>query len=159
MEWNNAMKRSKFEKEQAMLRKEYLAAGMTEEQIKEMYEFDLLQFNADRREHEHTQSLDFDNEDFDDKETDNPLLKKYLEAISVTMEYSDSSRFGWIEEIENKKIYKALKSLPQDYLEILTDQVVDGLSQTEIAQKRGISRKAINNKIARIKKILGKFLK
>lgn len=158
MEWNNAMKRSKFEKEQAKLRKEYLAAGMTEEQIKEMYEFDLLQFNADRREHEHTQSFDFDNEDFDDKETDNPLLKKYLEAISVTMDYSDSSRFGWIEEIENKELYTVLKSLPEDYLEILTDQVVNGYSQTEIARKRGLSRKAINNKMARIKKIFENFL-
>ena len=157
MKWNNGKERARFEKEQEKLKKEYLAAGMTEEQIKKLYEYDLSEFNSERREKEHTQKLDFDDAEFNDKETDNPLFKKFLEAISITPEYSDSSRHGWIEDIENEKLSKALKNLSKDYIDILTDICVNGFSQTEIAQKRGVSRKAINNKISRIKKFLNNF--
>lgn len=40
MEWNNGKERALFYKEQAKLHKQYLAAGMTEEQIQAMYEQD-----------------------------------------------------------------------------------------------------------------------
>lgn len=40
MEWNNGKERALFEKEQAKLRKEYLAAGMTEEQIQVLRDCD-----------------------------------------------------------------------------------------------------------------------
>ena len=158
MEWNDGMKRSKFEKEQAKLRKEYLAAGMTEEQIKEMYEFDLQEYRRSRIEAMHTQELDFDSEDFDDKETDNPLFKKYLEAISVTTDYSDSSRFGWIEAIENSKLASALKALPDDDLELLTKLVIDEMNQPEIAISMGVSQQAISKKIIKIKNFFEKWL-
>ena len=158
MEWNDGMKRSKFEKEQAKLRKEYLAAGMTEEQIKEMYEFDLQEYRRSRIEAMHTQELEFDSEDFDDKETDNPLFKKYLEAISVTMDYSDSSRFGWIEAIENSKLASALKALPDDDLELLTKLVIDEMNQPEIAISMGVSQQAISKKIIKIKNFFEKWL-
>lgn len=39
----------KFEKEQKKLRKEYLAAGMTEAEADEMYDFDKKQFDSSRR--------------------------------------------------------------------------------------------------------------
>lgn len=158
MEWNNAMKLSKFKKEQAKLRKEYLAAGMTEEQIKEMYEFDLEEYRRSRIEAMHTQELDFDSEDFDDKETDNPLFKKYLEAISVTTDYSDSSRFGWIEAIENSNLASALKALPDDDLEVLTKWLIDGMSVTQIAVIVGKHRSNVSRQIDRIKNFLKLFL-
>lgn len=41
---NFAYERKKFSETQQKLRKEYEAAGMTEEQILEMYEYDLHQF-------------------------------------------------------------------------------------------------------------------
>lgn len=157
MKWNNGKEKAKFEQEQEQLRKEYLAAGMTEEQIKKMYEYDLSEFNSNRRECEHTQRLEFDDTEFDDKETDNPLFKKFLKVISVTQDFSDSSRYGWIEEIENDNLAKAIKSLPYDYIDILTDLCVYGLSQTEIAKKRGVTRKAINKKITKIKSFLKNF--
>lgn len=40
MEWNNGKERALFQKEQAGLRKLYLAAGMTEEQIQALHAFD-----------------------------------------------------------------------------------------------------------------------
>lgn len=44
---NFALERKKFIEEQERLRKEYEAAGMTPEQIDEMYEHDLHRFNRD----------------------------------------------------------------------------------------------------------------
>ena len=41
MKWNDGLERALFMKEQAKLRKQYLAAGMTEEQIRALYKFDL----------------------------------------------------------------------------------------------------------------------
>lgn len=55
MEWNNGKERKKFEKQQARLREEYRKAGMTEEQIKAMYEYDLSVFRKNRIEAIHTQ--------------------------------------------------------------------------------------------------------
>ena len=57
MAWNNGLERMKFEAEQAKLAAEYHAAGMTEEQIQQMYEFDLEVFNGNRRFAEHTQQF------------------------------------------------------------------------------------------------------
>lgn len=158
MKWNDGQKRAEFEKEQAKLRKEYLAAGMTEEQIKEMYEFDLSVYKGDRIEAIHTQSFDFDDAEFDDKETDNPLFKKYLDVISVTPGYSDSSRYGWVEELENDNLAKAIKNLPKDDLDILTEWLVDGLTVTEIAKKQRRDKSNISRQIMRLKKFLKEFL-
>ena len=66
MKWNNAKERKEFIKKQNKLHKEYLAAGMTEEQIKAIYEYDISEFNSNRRENEHTQKFDFDSAEFDD---------------------------------------------------------------------------------------------
>ena len=49
MAWNNGYERKKFESEQKRLAEEYRAAGMTEEQIEEMYQFDLTEFRSRRR--------------------------------------------------------------------------------------------------------------
>ena len=159
MKWNNAKERKEFIKKQNKLRKTYLAAGMTEEQIKEIYEYDLSEFNSNRRESEHTQKFDFDSAKFDDKETDNPLFQKFLERISALPEYSDTSRFGWIEEVENDSLAKALKTLSKKELEILTEWLVESVSQREIANRQGVKESAISRKIDRLKKYFEKFLK
>ena len=39
MEWHDGTERRRFEREQAELRKQYLAAGMTEEQIQALHAF------------------------------------------------------------------------------------------------------------------------
>ena len=158
MKWNDGKERAKFEKEHEKLRKEYLAAGMTEKQIQDIFEYDWAEYRRTRNEAIHTQELDFDSAEFDDKETDNPLYKKFLSAISVTVDYSDSSRFGWIEGIENEKLYRAITSLSESDLELLTKIVIDELNQPEIARMENVSQQAISKKIMRIKKILEKRL-
>lgn len=46
MEWHDGTERRRFEREQAELRKQYLAAGMTEEQIQALYAFDREWYKA-----------------------------------------------------------------------------------------------------------------
>ena len=66
--WNDGYERRKFEARQKKQAEEYRALGMTEEQIKAMYEFDLEQYKSDRRYYSHTQS--FVPDDFDEDEDD-----------------------------------------------------------------------------------------
>lgn len=141
MKWNNKREWAKFKRKQEMLRERYIAAGMTEEQIQIMYDFDLAEFNGKRREAEHTYRLD---------EAD-------LDKETVELETYSSSRYSWIYEIENEGIAEAIYDLPRDYIEILTDMIVDGLSQAEIARKRNVGRSAIANKIDRIKDYFERF--
>lgn len=141
MKWNNKRECARFKRKQEMLRKRYIAAGMTEDQIQIMYDFDLAEFNGKRREAEHTYRLD---------EAD-------LDKETVELEAYSSSRYSWIDEIENEEIAEAIYDLPRDYIEILTDIIVDGLSQAEIARKRNVGRSAIANKINRIKDYFERF--
>lgn len=141
MKWNNGKKRREFETQQAKLKVQYIAAGMTEEQIQAMYELDLAEFNGQRREAEHTFKL---------YEID-------LENVTVEPECSSMSRYAWIDEISDERIIAALKSMPQEYIEILTEYVIDGFTHEEIAARRGATRTSITNKISRIKKIFEKF--
>ena len=57
MAWINGFERKRFDEEQKRLAEEYRIAGMTEEQIEQMYQFDLVEFNSRRRFSEHTQQL------------------------------------------------------------------------------------------------------
>ncbi|MBO5481293.1 MAG: hypothetical protein J6A63_08915 [Clostridia bacterium] len=152
MAWNNGKERKKFEKEQAELRKIYLANGMTEEQIQAMYNFDLEYLHSRRSEATHTQSLDFDSIEFDDKETDNPLFQKFMEKMSVEIDCSYIGRFSWIEEIGNEKLAKAIKKLNTEDLELLTEWYIEGLTQKEIARRFNVKQGTISKKITALKK-------
>lgn len=49
MEFNYALERLRFEKQWKLLRKWYQEAGMDEDAIKKLYQFDLQWFNSERR--------------------------------------------------------------------------------------------------------------
>ncbi len=160
MKWNNGQERALFEKEQAKLRKEYLAAGMTEEQIQILRSCDEDWYMSRRREARHTQRLNipaFDEDDCD-SEAKNPLLKKFLHKFSVEDKYFENDRFDWIEQIEDKRLYKAINSLSDIDKEILTMLLYDGLKQKDIAEQRGVKKSAISRKISRLKNFLKNFL-
>lgn len=89
MEWNDGKERAKFENEQTELRRQYLASGMSEEQIQELRKFDEDWYRSRRREAWHTQRLNitaFD-EDEGNNETQNPLLKKHWKLSSDFVKY------------------------------------------------------------------------
>jgi RNA polymerase sigma factor (sigma-70 family) len=161
MEWNNGKERALFEKEQAKLRKEYLAAGMTEEQIQVLRDCDEEWYRSRRREARHTQRMNitvFDEDDRED-ESQNPLLKKFVHSFSVEDKHFENKRFGWIEEIEDKALYQAVSFLTDADKEILTMLLYDGMKQKDIAEQRGVKKSAISRKIGRLKNFLKDFLK
>ena len=154
MSFNNALEKKRFEKEWRKIREEYEAAGMCEECIRKMYEFDWEYHLSNRRYREHTQPL---NEKALEGEDDgmSPLLEKFLDSFSCGMDMADGgSRDWWVEEIEEKRLAVRLKALPAASLELITLFAVEGYTQTEIAQLQDTKRQNICNKIRRIKKIL-----
>lgn len=160
MEWNNGKERALFEKEQAKLYKDYVAAGMTEEQIQQIRDYDEKCFRNRRTEARHTQRLNitaFEEENIDD-ETQNPLLKKFLHNFSIEDKHFQNERLGWIEEIESRGLYHALRSLSVKDREMLTYLVCDGLNQSEIAEQLGVSQQSISKKIKKFKIIFAKWL-
>ncbi|MCD8372590.1 MAG: RNA polymerase subunit sigma-70 [Clostridia bacterium] len=158
MEWNNGSEWRKFQREQEKLHKEYLAAGMTEEQYDSMYEFDLAAFKLSRTEARHTQRLDIETSEDEDRYMENPLYKKFLDKLAVRDKYADHSRYGWVNDIQDERLYKAVMKLSEADLELLTQNIVIGIPQNQLAENYGISTVAIHKKLKRIKNFLKKFL-
>lgn len=154
--WNDGYERRKFEARQKKQAEEYRALGMTEEQIKAMYEFDLEQYKSDRRYYSHTQSFvpdDFDEDDDDDEKLS--IFDKFKDVLTTSIEESgNKSRYWWFEEIDNPDLVRNIKSLSTEQLELLTLVVNDGYGQAEIAELMKVSQSAISQRIATIRKIL-----
>jgi len=155
MEWNNGEEQKRFEREQARLRKEYIAAGMTEEQITKLRAFDEEWFRQRRTEARHTQELDIYTSE-DEERKDNPLIEKFPDKLTVTDKHWQG-RYAWIEQIEDKRLYAAIKSLSHNEKEILTMLYKFGYTQTKIARMFGVKKAAISRKIGRIKNKIKNF--
>ena len=154
MGWNNANERRKFEERQKRLVIEYRANGMTDKQIEEMYQFDLRQFNSNRRYREHTQAFQVD--EFDDAdESDNSLMRYFPEQLTSKIDdLASKTRFGWVDEIEDERLYKILIGMSKDDIELITLYVFDGYTQDEIANYMNCTKQNIQKKFHRIKKHL-----
>ena len=154
MSYNNALEKKRFQKEWQKIRVEYEAAGMDEDSIQKMYDFDWKYHLSNRRYREHTQPL---NEKALEDEDDgmSPLLEKFAECISCSMDFAEGDLGFWrVEEIEDGRLAARLKALPTASLELMILFAVDGYTQTEIARLQHTTRQNICNKISRIKKIL-----
>ena len=157
MSWNDGLERKKFERRWSQEEKAYREAGMSEEQILSMREFEEEQYRSNRRYQMHTQPLiasDFGEDEGDEKEDKSCLFNKFQTELTVTMEYRSDSRFGWIDEIENERLVIKLKQLPENDLELITMIAFDGLTQIEIAEKSNISHQSVSKKLKRLKKFL-----
>ena len=159
MSWNNGYERRKFEAEQKKLAEEYRALGMSEEKIQAMYEFDLAQFNSKRRYYTHTQ--EFSTSDFEEGESDDSestLLHKFFDELTVTIEYgSYSSRYWWIEEIEDEELAGRVRKLTAEEIEMLTLVAFEGYSQVDAAEKMSIPYRTFKHKMQKIKIFLKNF--
>ena len=157
MSFNKGYELKKFEAHWEKLRIEYAAAGMTEDAIQKMYDYDRQQFNAERAHLERTQELSTDT--FECSEDENsPLMKRYREVTTVTDTYHETkSGFAWIGEIENERLLSALENLSGLDLKILTLYVYAGYTESEIAGELGGSKVAIHKRIEKITKLLKIF--
>lgn len=157
--WNDGYERRKFEARQKKQAEEYRALGMTEEQIKAMYEFDLEQYKSDRRYYSHTQS--FVPDDFDEDEDDDEKLSifdKFKELLTSSIEESgNKSRYWWIAEIEDEVLARKVRSMASEEIEMITLLAFEGYSQTESAQHMGMPYRTFKYKLRNLKKFIKKF--
>ena len=157
MSFNKGYELKKFEAHWEKLRIEYAAAGMTEEAIQKMYDYDRQQFNSERTFIERTQEFTAPAYESSEEEA-SPLMLRYQDAITVTDTYHETkSRFGWIGEIENERLLSALENLSEDDLKLLTFYAYEGYTVTEISKVLGVSQPTISIKIKRITNFLKKF--
>ena len=157
MGFNYGLEKKNFDSQWAMTRKQYEDAGMSNEAIQAMYDFDWSVFNANRSYQNHTQEMAAPSFE-QSEESYSPLMNKYQEAVSVTDTYHETkSRFAWIGEIENEQLLTALETLKTEDLEIITMYAYEGYDITEIYKVYGVSRPTISIKIKRITKFLKNF--
>ena len=135
---------------------QYREAGMSEDAIQAMYEFDLGVLNSERAYITNTMTVSGVADDGAAKETSD--FKQYEKAVTVTDTYHETkSRFAWIGEIENEQLLTALETLKVEDLEIITMYAYEGYDITEISKVYGVSRPTISIKIKRITKFLKNF--
>ena len=157
MEWHDGTERRRFEREQAELRKQYLAAGMTEEQIQALHAYDREWYKIRRREAVHTQLLDIQTSEDEDVNKDNPLYKKFFEKLAVEDNHADYSRYGWIDELENEELAKAVNALSDTDKELLT-MLINGFTQSEIGAEMGVSQQSVSKRIKKIQRFFREWL-
>ena len=157
MSFNKGYELKKFEAHWEKLRIEYATAGMTEEAIQKMYDYDRQQFNSERTFIERTQEFTAPAYESSEEEA-SPLMLRYQDAITVTDTYHETkSRFAWIGEIQNERLLSALENLSEDDLKLLTFYAYEGYTVTEISKVLGVSQPTISIKIKRITNFLKKF--
>ena len=157
MSFNKGYELKKFEAHWEKLRIEYAAAGMTEDAIQKMYDYDRQQFNSERTFVERTQEFTAPAYESSEEEA-SPLMLRYREAITTKDTYHETkSKFAWIGEIENERLLSALENLSEDDLKLLTLYAYEGYTVTEISKVLGVSQPTISIKIKRITNFLKKF--
>lgn len=153
---NFAHEYKRFEEQQARLRIEYKAAGMSDEQIDMMYKFDKAQLARDLAFTRRTQRLFVEHDDFE-SENQSALLDKFMDVLSYTMEPDTSKHLWWLEEISNSNLLRAVKQLSSEQIELLDMYVFDALSQTDIARRLGVNQSSVCRQLSKIKEILIDF--
>ena len=157
MSFNKGYELKKFEAHWEKLRIEYAAAGMTEDTIQKMYDYDRQQFNSERTFIERTQEFTAPAYESSEEEA-SPLMLRYQEAVTTTDTYHETkSKFAWIGEIENERLLSALENLSEDDLKLLTFYAYEGYTVTEISKVLGVSQPTVSIKIKRITNFLKKF--
>lgn len=156
MSFNYAAERNRFDAEWEKLRKEYAQAGMAEESIEAMYQYDLQQFNADRAYARHNCPLNLSHELIgEDDEFENPFLEKHFEQFTTPYDkLGTHSRYWWLEELDDQRLIASLPRMTDEDKELLTLILIDGYTQEECAVRMHITQRAIGY---RIQRVLGKF--
>ena len=128
---------------------------MSDEAIQIMYEYDLSVFNSNRRFIEHMAAVEemtaYDHSTGESHYKDMDEFPSQPAKIHYSL--MDAK---WLEEIEDKSLYKALTTMSEDYITIISMKM-DGYTNLDIANSFGVIETAIINKIRRIRKIIKNF--
>lgn len=150
MAFNKGYELKKFEAHWEKLRIEYAEAGMADDAIQKMYDYDRQQFNSERTCIERTQEFTAPAYESSEEEA-SPLMLRYQEAITTTDTYHETkSSFAWIGEIEDEHLLAALEQLSDSDLELITLYAYEEYDTVEISKLFGTTKQNISKKIRRI---------
>ena len=153
MGFNNGSERRKLNAERERLRVTYRQAGMSEEAIQAMYEFDLNALNSERAYSTNTVKV----EETGDDESNADLIK-FKKACEVKDTYHETkTKFAWVGEIQDERLSVGIEKLSEEDLKLLTLYFVEGYTLAEISKVYGITMQGIHNRICKITKFLKKF--
>ncbi len=90
--------------------------------------------------------------EIDEHETslDEILYDNFSDNTDVDKQLSEKTLLGWMELIENPKLYKALKDLPVEDQIFISYIVKERRTQKELSKKYNISQQNISKKISKI---------
>lgn len=153
MKFNNGSERVRLENKWKKLRTQYREAGMSEDAIQAMHQFDLDALNSERAYVNNTRPL-FAAED----DVDSVAFKQYEKAIAVTDIYHETkTRFAWVGEVEDKRLQEGLEKLSDEELQLITLYFHDEYSTVELSKVYGITHQSISKRILKITNFLKKF--
>lgn len=156
MEFNNGNERRKLNKKWERLRVQYQQAGMSEDAIQAMYDFDLGVLNSERSYVANTLAIVGDGDDSTGRKSSD--FKQYEKAIAVTDTYHETrTRFAWVGEIKDKRLQEGLEKLSDEELRLITLYFRDEYNTVELSKVYGIAQQNISKRILKITKFLKKF--
>lgn len=150
MGFNYAKEKEKFDREWDKLRKEYSQAGMSEESIQEMYNFDLDTFRSQRTYSNRTQRMPDTLCSSSDENERSRLFRKF-DGLTTSPDERGITQ-NWIDLIEDPRLIKGLKRLSQDDIELLVQLVLLEYSQRELAKILGCNKTTLARRFEYIKK-------
>ena len=138
MRYNHRKAEIIFEREWSKEKERFIAAGMTDEQINSIYEYERKVFNSERRYYENTVSIE-----------DDDLISRIRQTETVLI----SGRLFWLDEISSDAC-KRLIMLPSEHIEAFTMYIYDGYTQKQISSFLQKSQSSISRWIDKITEIL-----
>ena len=161
MKFNYQTEKKKFDEAWEETESTCRKYGMQEEKIQELKAYDWDEFKRERVFRAHNQYFPKSPgamEDELEQEAQNPIYKKFIDACSVLMLETDpDDHEGWVYEIEDERIWKAVRKLNELDRELITLLVFENFTQKEIAEKWGVSPAAVSLRYKNIRKIFGKY--
>lgn len=154
MGFNYSREKFIFDKEWEKLREQYKKAGMSDEAVQELYDFDWSWFRMRRNYENRVQAMPEEEIEEQNAETRSNLFQRFTSLSTSFDEVEFSGRYAWLDTISDDALFEKLKYLSDDELELLTLLAIEGYTQREIARKMRCSQNAISKRLIKIKRIL-----
>ena len=157
MRFNYKREKERFLREHEKMAEEYRAAGMSDDDIEQLFQWDWELFKEERRFIEHRQDMQTLEDTYKETESWNSLMMANLDKFSEEARYFSGELTSCMESADSRSIYKAMKKLGKQQWTILYLYAVYDMSQAEIAYILGISQSAVSQRLETIRKKFKKF--
>ena len=153
MIFNYQARYKRFRNEERRFVMQAFREGMKREEILEIIKFDWEVFKSERVFCSHNQRIPEFGDPDESMEKNNPLHQRFEAVLAVEDQYLEETMEDIILNIEDDKLYKAIKRLTDDQKKLLYEIAISMNKPVEIANDSGVSRAAIYKRMRRIKKI------